>query len=161
MDGFATIEANGPCPLHPARPRLGTCSRCGAFICIECCPDLASDVKQPCAKCRQLLKVADAPRGRRAAYNAACGAALFFGISVLALDSKNIGVALVLAALPVALGVLALVTRWSALLYAYSAVGSLVALLHLPSPTRVLLLLSFALAPLPLLRESRGEPPDA
>jgi hypothetical protein len=39
------------CPRHPDFPLVGTCSRCGSFICVRCAPELATSSSSVCGDC--------------------------------------------------------------------------------------------------------------
>jgi hypothetical protein len=41
------------CPKHPTFAVVGTCTRCGAFICARCCPMLDGATKRLCERCRE------------------------------------------------------------------------------------------------------------
>ncbi len=146
-DDFATVETNGACPKHADRPRLGTCSRCGNFICIVCCPEFAEHPTAPCELCRALLVASGAPRGRRNSLNASGGCALLVSGGVfLTHFPRDTGLALLLAVVPAVLGVLVLVTRARQFAYAFAVVGGAIALLHLPSLFLAGVFLSLSLA---------------
>jgi uncharacterized RDD family membrane protein YckC len=53
-----------PCPVHADAQVVGTCERCGAFICLECDPAWARFKKGSCGACQQLaLGRLGGPRG--------------------------------------------------------------------------------------------------
>jgi len=60
MDVISPVSsAEDACPKHPDFPRVGTCSRCGAFICVRCEPDMATTNQPRCGDCRQRAESAD------------------------------------------------------------------------------------------------------
>ncbi len=42
-----------PCPDHPREIILGTCARCGTFVCPVCAPDIAVRLEVLCGPCRE------------------------------------------------------------------------------------------------------------
>ena len=160
-DGFALVETNGACPKHADRPRLGTCSRCGSFVCIVCCPQFAEAPTEPCEACGALLAAVAAPRGRRNSLNAAGGSALLFSGGVFLADvSATPVIAVLFAVVPAVLGLLVLVTRIRQFAYAFAVIGGAIALLHLPSLFLTGVFLSLALASYRLADQSVEAPPE-
>lgn len=49
------------CEAHRDRPVIGTCPRCGKYICVVCAPDVAWAPEKPCRTCEAILDRLDAP----------------------------------------------------------------------------------------------------
>jgi len=135
-----------PCPKHPDRPLIGTCSRCGTYVCIVCAPELATHPEDPCEPCKAIIKVQDAPRARAAMLNAAgIGGVLygltFFGLLAASLtDAREQAVAGVIAAVPLILGAVMWFTKLRPVGYVLTVVEGVLALLIFPSRATLIFL---------------------
>ena len=153
-----------PCHDHPDRPTVGTCSRCGTFVCVSCAPDFAFAPQRPCLKCEATLAVSEAPLRSRRTLRAAGASGVLYGLIVGSLTGAGGDFALIgaMVALPyLALGGLLLLTCWrwvGYVLFVFQGLGILIF-----SGWRWQLFLGlWALSTLALLIESdklrRGEP---
>jgi hypothetical protein len=115
-----------PCEKHPARPLIGTRSRCGAFVCVVCCP------KVPPTSKSAGVDVQRRGRGRQVVRGA-------FGVLALTFTSpvEQTG-AEVIFALPAPLGLTMLLTRARAWGTASPSSRECLALLTLPLRIAVL-----------------------
>jgi hypothetical protein len=55
-----------PCPVHPHCQVVGTCVRCGGFLCVECDPAWARTKRGQCVACQQRVEESGRGIGLRA-----------------------------------------------------------------------------------------------
>ncbi|MFL5318107.1 MAG: hypothetical protein ACJ790_00525 [Myxococcaceae bacterium] len=85
-----------PCPKHPDRPTIGTCERCGNFICVVCAPEFAWAPDRPCLSCEHVMDRTEAPsRIQRSLFAAGVIGVLEGALVLLATFTASLGVGLV------------------------------------------------------------------
>ncbi len=112
-DPPSTSSSSVACPQHADRPVIGTCARCGTFVCILCAPSFASDETLPCARCVEAEGKREAQQRSNRTIRAVGGLAIAYGVLAGGLAFFSSGPLAALFALPLfGLGALTLITAW-------------------------------------------------